>query len=468
MSSPHAVALRALAMMCFLVASAALGHAQCPVPEPDDLRRIPRLPEPKPAPEEPILPEAGFLSNTHYTSQFFGFSFDLPLTVQGHEIMMPVMPEKEHALLALQYEEGRRKGYIMVTAYDPLPGFDAKTPEQRERELREWSQIGTAAGGLPQVAIPPSMLKSAHFYHQFRHRGGNYAAQYWSGINNYMVKVVVGTNDAHFLRKAQESMAAVHFYCPQDDGTLRDENGRPVKLEGRAYAGPTVPTFRVNAALRDEPAKNIPRGKVADGVYRNPDIGLQYELPQGWKAQSGNEFDPPLEPAAIREYQFLHACSQTLLQLAPEGHAAGGSSDPAIVLRALDPNCLSMRTAASLGDKRAVDKMAASLEELGEFGEIGWDELRSISDHLFMVFHGTIASSSRGEGLAERLSQTIFATRYNKLLLVWSFMAPTTSALDELPTGGITFEGSPPIQLRITEAERAGSIPKVPPTASAK
>ena len=66
-----------------------------------------------------MLPEAGFLSNSRYTSQFFGFAFDLPLSVQGHQIMMPVMPEKEHALLALQYEQNTRRGYIMVTAIDP-------------------------------------------------------------------------------------------------------------------------------------------------------------------------------------------------------------------------------------------------------------------------------------------------------------------------------------------------------------
>ena len=69
------------------------------------------------------LPEAGFLSNTSYTSQFFGFSFDLPLTVQGHQILMPLMPEREHALLALQYEKDTRTGYITVTAVDPHPGW---------------------------------------------------------------------------------------------------------------------------------------------------------------------------------------------------------------------------------------------------------------------------------------------------------------------------------------------------------
>jgi len=453
MSGHNRISLRVPAIVLLLLMAGVASHAQCNAPQ-LDARKIPRVPLPKPALEEPVLPEAGFLTNTHYTSQFFGFAFDLPLTVKGHEIMLPVMPEKEHALLALQYEEGRRKGYIMVTAYDPAPGADVKTPE-KERELRGWAQAETQPAGPPQIPVPAFMLRSNHFYHQIRRRGRDYAAQYWTGIDNYMVKVVAVTNDGEFLHKVKDAMADARFYCPQDDGTLTTEDGKPVKVEGELYAGPTVPTFRVNAALHDLPGKNIPRGEIVRGVYRNPDLGFQYELPQGWKALASDAIDPPAEPTALREYQFLHACSQTLLQIAPQPQDASDSSPgPEIVLRALDPNCLSMRTAAALTDKRALDEVAAGLEQLGEFGQIGSDELVSISGHLFMVFHGTIATSARREALAERRSQSLFATRYNKLLLVWSLMAPSPTALDELPTGSVIFEGSPPLQLHSRAREK--------------
>jgi len=459
MFSLSAAALRALAIVSLLVFCALDICAQCPPPD-LDVGIIPKIPLQKPVREEPILPEAGFLSNTHYTSQFFGFAFDLPLSVKGHEIMMPVMPEKEHALLALQYEEGQHKGYIMVTAYDPVRGFDANTPEEKEnqRELEKWAAAGTPYGGLPQNNIPQFLLHSDHFHREIRRRGRNYAAQYWTAINNYTVKVVVVTNDELFLHKAKDDMADVQFYCPQDDGTLINANGKTVKVQGEPYAGPTVPTFRVNAALHDEPSKNIPPGEVAGGVYRNSDIGLQYELPQGWQPIASDASDPPLEPTALREYQFLYACSRKLLELAPQTESgANGHLDSTIVLRALDPNCLAMRTAASLTDKRATDEVAASFEQLGEFGEIGSDELMSISGHLFMVFHGTIATAVRSQELAKRLSQTIFATRYHKLLLVWSFMAPNSVALEAMPTGGILLEGAPPIQLRTAKREKGRS-----------
>jgi len=454
------VALRALTFAALMVVAVTGAGAQCGTSQPD-AHIIPIIPTPKPVREEPVLPEAGFLANTHYTSQFFGFSFDLPLTVQGHEIMMAVMPEKQHVLLALQYEQGVHRGYMEVTAYDPVPGFDVNTPEDKESELREWAKQGTEAGRLPQIPIPPFMLRSGHFYHRMKHKGRNYEAQYWTGINNYAVEIVIATTDEEFLRKAKDDMAQVQFYCPQDDGTLMTEEGKPVKVEGEPYFGPTVPTFRVNAALHDEPAKNIAPGKLAGGVYQNKDIGLKYELPKGWARMSADKLDPPFQPTGLREYQFLHACSRILLEIGPPQPQGGEEHyDSAIVLRALDPNCLSMRTATSLTDKRTLDEVGASLEELGEFGTIRTDELRTISGHLFMIFHGTAATSISESELGQRLSETIFVTRYNKLLLVWSFMAPSLTALDAMPAGNVTFEGSPAIALHATQVVQMHKAPK--------
>jgi len=452
MFSHSDIAACAAARVLLLLLAVTGAGAQCGSASLDP-RVLPRLPVEKPAPAEPILPEAGFLSNTHYTSEFFGFSFELPLTVQGHEIMMPVMPEKQHVLLALQFEQGRQRGYMVVTADDPVAGFDVNIPEERQKELDEWAKAGTQAGGLPQTPIPDFLLRSAHFYHRFNHRGRNYTAQYWTGIKNYTVKILVATDDEQFLRKAKEAMAEVKFYCPQDDGTLTTEDGKPVKAQGEPYAGPTVPTFRVNAALHDAPGKSIPPGQVVAGVYKNDDLGFRYELPNGWKPLVTGAGDPPLESTGLREYRFLHACSRTLLQAIPQQQQAN-DVQAAIVLRALDPDCLVMRTAASLTDKRAADAVAASLEQLGEFGQISSDGLMSIAGHLFMVFHGTIGTAPRGEELAARLSQTMFATRYNKLLWVWTFMAPSTTALEELPTGAIAFGDSPAVQLP-TEQRRA-------------
>src|SRR5580698_2887753 len=115
--------LRTVWLLCLLLLCVVpVLPAQCPVTD-DDPNVMFKRPGPiRPPGKEPLLPEAGYLTNTHYTSQFFGIDFDLPLSVQGHEIMMPIMPERQHALLALQYEKGEHTGYIIVTATDPQPG----------------------------------------------------------------------------------------------------------------------------------------------------------------------------------------------------------------------------------------------------------------------------------------------------------------------------------------------------------
>jgi hypothetical protein len=444
--------LRLLAMVLLLLAGASRLQAQCPTQD-DELdtnpHPIPTFKSDKPPVlEEPILPEAAFLSDTHYTNQFFGFGLDLPMNVEGHEIMMGVMPEREHALLSLQYEKGQLSGYITITAQDPRPGLDVKTPDQQQQaQMRLWAQNGGPGGATPPFPIPEYMLHSGHFYYSLRQKGGVFAAQYWTAINNYVVKVVIGTNDKDFLARAKKAMSEVKFYCTLDDGTLTTTKGDPVKPVGEPYQGPTVPTFRVNHAILEQPGKKIPAGEVKNDSYNNAQVGLHYIFPKGWQAL------PPAHAAFAsdadsREYQFLHACSQTLLRLVPRPAPGQTYRDgPMIVLRAMDYNCLSMRTATTLADKRALDEVAATFEQMGEFGQIDTDQLKTISDHLFMVFHGTVSKDLRGEDLAQRYSQTIYATRFNKLLLVWSLTAPTRSDLEQIPTSGIELQGMPPIEL---------------------
>jgi hypothetical protein len=445
------LSLCVLAML--LVLGAANAGAQCH-PQDEEVETSPHPmptfpPEKPPVLEEPILPEAGFLSDSHYTSQFFGFSLDLPLTVHGHEIMMPVMPEGEHALLALQFEKDQQHGYIMIAARDPKPGLDVKTPEQQlDPQLRMWAQTGGPNGLVPQFPIPDYMLHSGRFYYSLRHKDGNFSAQYWTAINNYVVKVVIVTNDKEFLARAKKVMREVRFYCTEDDGTLTTTDGKPVKMEGEPYEGPTVPTLRVNKAILQQPAKDIPSGEVSGGVYHNREIGLRYTLPKEWQPLPVNNSDPMPDDAS-REYRFLHACSETLLRVAPRpptGKSYAGG--PMIVLRALDYNCFSLRTPLTLGDKRALDEVAAALERTGEFGQIDTDQIRMLSDQLFMVFHGTYGTDPRSEELSRRMSQTIYATRFNKLVLVWSLLAPTSTELERIPTGGILLEGQSAIELQ--------------------
>ena len=153
-------------------------------------------------------------------------------------------------------------------------------------------------------------------------------------------------------------------------------SGEPVKIVGEPYQGPTVPTFRVNKAIKEQPAKDIPLATMAGDAYHNADVGVQYNFPEGWQALPPERNDPSPR---------MHRGNTSFYMPVPKRWcgwfrkpAAGKSyrEGPMIVLRALDYNCLSMRTPIMLGEKRALDETAAALEQSGEFGQIDTDQLK--------------------------------------------------------------------------------------------
>ena len=223
-------------LLCFV----ATMQAQCTAAgiDPD---APPKPPSPHAA-DEALLPENGHLSNTTYTSDYFGFAFDLPIAAQGHLIMLPLMPERQHALLALQFENANHAGTITITAIEPRPGLEASTPEQQQQEFNNWASSGSQQGRTLRYPIPDYMVRTTgRFYSSVRHKGENYAALYWTRIKNYNLKILVASNDQDFLRKSKHAINAAHFYCTQDDGTLTTADGKPVKPDGDLYMGPTVP-----------------------------------------------------------------------------------------------------------------------------------------------------------------------------------------------------------------------------------
>jgi hypothetical protein len=452
-----------LVVAVILVGSAIATCAQC-APLRGDPSKLPA----QNTPREPLLPESGYLSNTTYTNNFFGFALDLPITSQGHLVKLPLMPEGQHALLAIAFQNGDRSGSLTINAIDPregLEGFSAKQQQQLYAGSPGAVQPGAQnePPAQPQVS-PQGTLVAPHlqlgprrfqppaerFHSSERHKGEQHTALFRTEIKNYRVGVLIATNDKDFLQKSKQAMAAMRFYCTADDGTLATKEGNLVVPEGERYEGPTVPTWRADAAIQSNRGLAIPPGEIAEGVYRNSALGLQYELPKGWEVlPTRNGGNPPADLSSLREFQFLHACSRTLLRIQQSGSAdaAGSARWPMIVLRALDPNCLSMRTPSATSDVRTAEEVGVSLEALVEFGQVGSHKLVAASGQLFMVFHGTIAAPAEGEQLAQRMSQTMFATNYNNMLLVWSFMAPTANELATMPASGIQLGGLQPIEL---------------------
>ena len=429
-------------VVALLFCSAHAMHAQC------SLARI--ISEPKtcgttPEGEKKLLPEDGYLSTTTYTSEFFGFTLDLPITTDGHLITTLAMPEKHHALLAIGFGQKHHFGTLTITA-EESPRELAWYEDQQPDECND----SVDSGPPVRYQIPSGMLRYGSFYANVRQWGKNHSQHYWTRIKNYIIRIAVDSNDKDFLQKSRIAVKEAQFYCAQADGKLTTKEGKAVALKGQPYHGPTVPTSLAEAAIKDKPGLDIPLGAVSEGVYRNPALGLQYELPKGWDIlQTEVSRDPPQDARDLREYELLHACSRTLLRAMRHGASDAASQDPRplIILQALDPICLSMRTPASVEDKEIADEIAADLDLFSEFGEIRSDELVSLGDRLFLVLHGIIGWRAPDEVLSRRFSEALFATQHHKLLLMWSLMAPTSAELEAMPATTITFDDSQPVKL---------------------
>ncbi|HZD31006.1 MAG TPA: hypothetical protein VE779_05020 [Candidatus Angelobacter sp.] len=431
-----------LLSLCVL---AGVSAAQCPVSDPDD-----DLPPPLATVSsstrsgEPRIPESGYLSDTTYTSTYFGFVIDLPIALEGHRLMLPLMPPGQHALLAIGFQDGRRSGTMLITASEPPNPVHEMTEDERKAEFLAWAK------GQPtyNIAPPDSLTRTGRFYHISKHAGDVTTVQYWTFIKNYLIRVKVASNDAAFLRNAKDAVSGLKFYCAQEDGTLIDEAGKIVPTFGEGYQGPTVPTSVVDAALAERPAlEYIQRGEIIAGKYRNEEIGLTYTYPTTWEAEHDDPVLPPKDEIAQRTREALDACSLLLLRLSPAKGDGMQSAGRAITLRAVDQTCLALPAPVSATDTYGAEALGAYLQMLGAFGEVRSHSLAPHGDQLFAEYAGVIGEHADGEKLGQRSAEAMAVTRHRKLLLVWTWTAPTPADLASMPKTAVTFEDAVPIDL---------------------
>ncbi len=425
---------------------ATLASAQCPVVNPDD-----DLPPPLPTVTsstrtgEPRLPESGYLSSASYANTYFGFVIDLPIALDGHRLMLPLMPPKQHALLAIGFQEGRASGTLLITASEPPNPLHEMTDEERKAEVLAWAK------GQPskQISPPDWMTRTGHFYHIAKHTGDVTTVQYWTFIKNYLIRVKVSSNDSAFLRHAKQAVDGVKFYCPQEDGTLVNEQGKIVPTPGEGYQGPTIPTAVVDAALADKPALEfIERGTYAKGIYRNQSIGLTVEYSRWGNIDHDEPPSTRRGEAAQRTRDLLDACTLTLFRLTDQ------QSPGVFTLRALDQTCLGLPAPVSSTDALGAEALGAYLNMLGILGEVRSSRLVEHGNHLFAEYRCFAGQRADDNSLAHREVQAAAISRHRKLLLVWTWTAPSAAGLAAMPSTNVSFEGAPPLEL--SPAQLAG------------
>lgn len=434
-----------LVSLCILVLAGSMV-AQCPVSDPDD-----DLPPPLPTVTsstrtgEPRLPESGYLSNTSYASTYFGFVIDLPIPLDGHRLMMPLMPPGQHALVAIGFQEGRRSGTFLITASEPPNPLHEMTDEERKAEFQAWAKGQPKQQGFTP---PDSLTRTGRFHHISKHAVDVTTVQYWTFIKNYLIRVKVASNDAAFLAKTKNAVNGLKFYCAQEDGTLINEQGKIVPTPGEGYQGPTIPTALVDSALQDKPAlEQIERGETSAGTYQNEQIGLVYIYPTAWEASHDEQLPPPMDGIAQRERDVLDACSLLLLRLTPPRNGGATADERTITLRAIDQTCLGLPAPISVTDHFGAEELGAYLQMLDAFGEVRSTSLVMHGDQLFAEYRGVVGEHAEGESLGHRRAEAMAITRHRKLLLVWTWIAPTPAELEAMPKSSVSLEEQATMEL---------------------
>ena len=411
----------------WLFACCASLRAQCPA-------RSSGAPMRSDQPGEPLLPEAGLLTDDTYTNLYFGFTLHLPISVSGHRLMVPITLPGEHALLAIGFQQNSRYGTLKITAGGRRDeNHKNMTPEQAQQREDEMARgKGDATPTYRFDLTPPAV----HLKRMERHSGEVHGTQYSARLRDYTVRFTIQTNDPAFLKKARESVSGLRVFCTDDAGRFLARDGRAFVPEGTPTTGPTIPTAVVDQAISARPAEHIPAGSVIRSSLQIPDLQFAYALPSGWTVVNVPEAEDEGRGDTLSErLLFLwKSCARTLLR------ASGGPNGAMhLELRALDQSCLALPFPASASDTLHAEALGEYLQMLGRFGEIASNRLVQAGGRPFVVYEGTVTEGHAAQNLENREVESIVVTRYNRLLYVWRWIAPTMSELRRVVGSQVQF-----------------------------
>jgi hypothetical protein len=421
-----------------LLVAATNAFSQCRLPKSAGANGTP--PDAAALEHESLLPESGLLTSTTYTSLYFGFTFELPIPLEGHRLMLPIRLAGEHALLGIGFQNGQHYGTLEVTAGGRRDeGEHNMTPEQEQEAVDNIARSKPGAAPMERLDYAPEPIKLKRVD---KHAGEVHGTRFSARIKNYMVRFTIQTNDKSFLAKARKNIEDIRVFCTDAAGSFFTVEGKPFNPKGTFTDGPTIPTATVDEAISSRPAEQtIPHGSyIASGEYRIPQLGLSYTLPEGWTMTGlpSENVDDPSDPALAQRLNYLWAaCARTLFRAV----APGGSAT--VQLRALDQSCLGLPSPTSHTDTFGSESLGEYLQMLGRFGKIKPGRLVESGGRLFSVYPGTVFLGPHAQDLEHRSAEVILATRYRKLILAWCWSAPSEADLRSIPSSSLILGDSP-------------------------
>lgn len=411
-------------------------------------------------------PEDAFLSTTGYTNAYFGFEFDFPPEARLKPVPMPATADRRTQLLQMLGPAPQHAG-VLIFAYEykGKNWTDAKGILRRELDQDLFTGVEELHG------LAKTTIDGRQFYFFETRRGVEQHVELATEVNGYVLLAVLQANDPQMVKTLNSAFSRLKFFPPQE----AQQHAGP---EAAAYEGPAVSSQRMRELRASPPAERMDPGRIQDNVYRNVQIGVQYEFPKGWSIQPQGAIEPAVsryrervsgEPVmGPRERDVVKACRKTLLSAWKTKPGADGEVPydefGEVTLSAMPLSCFpNIHFPDDTHDADAVRRF------LMGFG-FSQPLQRDMSDartfeaggKAFVVTHGTIAYKEEGDALSRRISVAMLLTQHRGYLLVWLFAAPHDAELRELMNAKMGFDS----ELKSKEAStiKAGGGQEPPET----
>ncbi|HUO59699.1 MAG TPA: hypothetical protein VMU24_03460 [Candidatus Acidoferrales bacterium] len=397
------------------------------------------------SPTSRLEPESGMLSQTRYTSLYFGFALNLPPSSDLRRIRATLQPSGIHALLALRNFAGDRSTRLVIRAHDAREsGVDAEFfARERLQQLRESEPTWHGPEAKKFGDLPAWRIEIGQGGYAFVH-----SLSWFFALRGYVVQVDLDYSDEEYGAKMVKHIESMEFFsAPLEDGRAAEVVGPGAE----PYNGPALPTSFVDRMLTERPGEKLDAGEWHGQEYRNASAGLRVRLPQGWVAKPTtsaehillNGVDPDVQlETPDRRHELWLACTRTLIVAEDRAHAAVPGLYPALVITLLKRDCMpDLDIPTQKDDAFGLDLLASTLVRATEMTKFHRGRWSQRGQNVTFALDGSLPYEVPQDRLARRLSLQLLLVPRGEYFITVFAMAENADALRRLEQG-IVLEGA--------------------------
>jgi hypothetical protein len=391
-------------------------------------------------------PEQGYLSASHYLSQYFDFAFDFPPA--AHLQAIPQSAARDGSLQMLELG-----GPPPVDAEISIIAVPITTGNNQDaKAFLRYALDQELLRGVEEPRPLSKIELSGHLFYFFETRRG--VEQHMllaTSVDGYILRVVLAAHDDKMLKQLESSFQHVVFFSPAELRQHLDE--------ATPYDGPAISSHRLASLQADPPISHLDPGKIGGDFYENAALGFSYRIPQGWTLEAEGAVQPAVERDRARqsfgrpalgatERRLLDACSRTLFSSWAKRPGADGQiaydDFGEVTVTATSTACFpGMKFPQDVKDRQGFKDF---LLQYGLTHPILTDmrdaKVFAADGNAFLFLHGVVAFRIPNDDLARRLSIAMAVTERNGYVLTWFFAAPHDSELKQLTDERVVFESA--------------------------